>query len=514
VTPYPNTRFRRWFLPTELPELPLSAGRDALFVRLVGLLYVLAFASLWPQIPGLFGEHGILPAQLVLDSISKELGGRRFYLVPTLFWFRATDTALLYVCGAGLLAGLSVLALRLVWPALFLAWFCHLSFLWIGGPFLSFQWDLLLSELGVLLLLSVPVRYQTPQPLKLIPVGYVLLLWLLFRVVFGAGYLKLAGGDATWRDLTAVHHHLETQPLPTVFAFYAHALPFVVKKALSAATLVVEAVVPFLLFVPRLHRVALALFVGLHVGIALCGNYGYFNVQVLVLSLLLAPVAWFAFLRPNPVAAPAGEDGEADAPSQVSRRPSFLYGVVRLAFALLVFAASLGHFLWTLREKNDVPALLRVPMKLCAPVQAVSHYGPFASMTTARPELVIEGSQDGVTWREYSFPWKPGDPKRRPRWNAPYQPRLDWQMWFAALAKPSDSPWLHMLLLRLLEGSQDVLWLFESDPFAGRRPNYLRVQLYPYRFTQPAEQRQTGAYFVRDTPLPFISPVGLTTADP
>lgn len=500
-------RLRAFLLPTELPQLPLSAGRDALLVRLAGLIYFIAFASLWPQLLGLFGTQGLYPTHLVLGSISADLGVSKYWLLPTFLWLSPTDTALHLVCGAGILASLSVVALRLLWPSLLVAWLCHLSLLSIGGAFLSFQWDALQSELGLLLLIAVPVRYRRPEPLVLVQLGRWLLLWLLVRVVFGAGYVKLASGDPTWRSLTALHHHFETQPLPTLLGYYAHALPSLIKKALVVCTLVCETLLPPLFFIPRLRPYLLVPTALLQVGILLTGNYGYFNLQVLWLSLLLVPPHWLSRLQPVPA-----EVG--DEPSQLQQPRHLLTALPRLLGALILLTASLGHLLLTLRTEQTLPTPIRRAMQVTAPIHAVSHYGPFAAMTTTRPELIIEGSQDGQTFREYTFRYKPGDLHRAPRWNAPHQPRLDWQMWFAAMGKPSDSPWLEVLLLRLLEGSPDVLWLFDHDPFAGQRPRYLRVTHYQYRFTTLAEKQQTGAYFVRHSPLPYVSPVGLTAADP
>ena len=500
-------RLRSWLLPTELPQLPLSAGRDGLFVRLLGLLYFIAFASLWPQLPGLFGEHGLLPTQVMLGSVASELGSRKYLLLPTLFWLSRTNTALLAVCGLGLLSGLLVFALRLVWPMLAVAWLCHLSFLSIGGPFLSFQWDALLSEMGVLALLAVPIRWRKPQPLVLVAVGRWFFLWLLMRLLFGSGWVKLAAGDPSWRNLSALHYHFETQPLPTVLGYYAHALPDLVKKALVVGTLVIETLLPLGIVVRRWRPYVLLPTVLLQLGIFLTGNYGYFNLEALLLSLLLLPPEWLSRLSPEP-------GPTFDEPSQVSQPRSLWWGLPRVALAAVLFCASLGHLLWTVRFRTAVPPVIHQAMQLTAPLQAVSHYGPFAAMTTTRPELIVEGSQDGVTWREYPLRYKPGDVMRRPRWNAPHQPRLDWQFWFAALGKPSESPWLEVLLLRLLEGAPDVLWLFESDPFQGRRPSQVRVSMYQYRFTTPSEQRSSGAYFVREGRLPFVSPVGLSENAP
>lgn len=289
--------------------------------------------------------------------------------------------------------------------------------------------------------------------------------------------------------------------------YYAHALPGSIKKGLAAYTLFTEAVLPFALFLPRWRFLFVGPLVLLQVGIALTGNQATHNLLVLLLVILLLPATTFSFLRPRP-------SNDVDQPSRHTRRTCWVYALPRAAFALVLFVASLGHFSWTLRSHRDVPTPVRWAMQATAPFFAVSHYGAFASMTTNRPELVIEGSQDGVSFREYHFPFKPGQVTKRPRWSAPYQPRLDWQMWFAALGRPTDSPWLHILLLRLLEGSHDVLWLFDGDPFLGQRPRYLRVQLYPYRFSTIAEKRATGAYFVRQAPLPFISPVGLTVEKP
>lgn len=500
-------RVRGWLSPQTDPA-PDGALAGRLFFPLLGAVFLVAFLSLWPQLAGLVGSRGMLPMAPYLSAVMARFGAERYVLLPTLFWLGRSDTALFVVCGLGIVASVLVVFNRLVWPALLVAVACYLSFLGVGRDFMGFQWDGLLVEVGGLALLAHPVRpLLGPRPAgAMVPVGRWLLLWLIARFMWSAGWAKLRSGDPTWRDLSALHFHFETQPLPTLLGYYAHQLPGAMKKLSVILMFVIELGVPFLLLVPRLRRHAFLPFAGLMGLIAATGNYGFFNALSGVLFVLLIPDAWLRRGLPDRLLRRLeGNPEPTPGPSPPGLAPVILRGL----FATGLGLASLAQAVQLFVPHKRVPRLLAAPVEWLQPFHLSNRYGLFAVMTTERPEIVIEGSNDGQTWRAYEFKYKPGDPLRPPRWNAPHQPRLDWQMWFAAMGSPEDSPWLQGLCIRLLQGSPDVRWLLAPDPFAGRPPRYLRAMLYRYRFTSLAERRQTGAYWQRTDPQPFIGPVSL-----
>lgn len=364
--------------------------------------------------------------------------------------------------------------------ALVLAWLAYLSLFYAGQVFTTFQWDLLLLEAGFL---AVFLPGAGPR----LPV--LLYRWLLFRFMFGAGFVKIASGDPSWRDLSALEYHFETQPLPTVLAWYAHHLPDALLRAATAATLAIELVLPFAVFMPRQPRlVAAGAFIVLQLAILATGNYNYFNLLTLLLCLFLFDDRALGRLAPGVLA--------RGVPRPASGRwtPARAATVGAALLVLPVSAIGFGEQLALARA----PAWLRWPAELLAPLRITSTYGVFAVMTTTRHEIVVEGSDDRREWRPYRFRYKPGDPQRAPPWNVPHQPRLDWQMWFAALGDANREPWFERLLERLLEGSPPVLALLEGAPFDDRPPRYVRASLYRYRFSTPEERAATGAWWQRE----------------
>lgn len=539
----------RW-LGRALTPQPAADGALScwLFVRLLGLVYLMAFLSLWPQLLGLIGAHGMMPAAPFLKAVAARFGAQGYTLLPTLFWLGCSDTALGAVCGLGVAAALLVVLDRLTGLALLLAWICYLSLVSVGRDFMGFQWDGLLLETGglALLLLPWPVaasgagRPHRPGLGLYVPAGRWLILWLLVRFMFSAGWAKLRSGDPTWRDLTALHYHFETQPLPTWLGYYAHQLPGALKKLSVVLMFVIELGAPLLVLVPRLRRYAFWPLLGLMLMIAATGNYGFFNVLSIALFVPLLPDAWLRRglqrLGLGRQSGPArwvrwldarqAEAAEAVPPGSLTHGPTRAFRLkARLALAVragavvVLGAASLAQAVMMLLPAAQVPRPLRAALERVQPFHLVNRYGLFARMTTDRPEILIEGSNDGQTWQPYEFKYKPGDLRRAPRWNAPHQPRLDWQMWFAAMEPPEESPWLQGLCIRLLQGTPEVLWLldhdpfghdpFGHDPFGGRPPRYLRATRYNYRFTSLAERRATGAYWQRSDPQPYIPPVSL-----
>ena len=471
-------------------------GND-LFLRSVGLCYLVAFVSLWVQVDGLVGSRGILPIGEFLDYVRRNVGAGRFALLPTLCWLDSSDGFLHFLCGSGMLAALAVVAGLLPAAALLVCWVFYLSLCVAGQVFLEFQWDALLLEAGLLALLSAPLclrlrRAQRPPP----PVALWLQRWLLFRLMFSSGFVKLSSGDASWWSLTALRRHYETQPLPPWTAWFMHQLPPWFQTASCAVMFVIELIVPFFIFGPRrLRLAAFWAFVGFQAAIAATGNYAFFNMLAAALALTLIdddsfPERWRR-LWPAPA--------EVSPPRRWAVWP---------AWALAPFVAVIGAvsavLMWNMvLRPASWPAPVVSLVRAVAPFRSVNGYGLFAVMTIERPEIVLEGSDDGEEWKPYAFPWKPGDPTRRPRFVAPHQPRLDWQMWFAALQGYGESPWLEGLEARVLEGSPPVLRLFSGNPFPDHPPRYLRTMLYDYRFTDFAERRATGAWWRREARGPF-----------
>lgn len=495
----------------------------SLFVRWVGAIFLIAFFSLSIQADGLIGANGILPARRTMSALQAQcdqngIGLARFHLVPTLCWIDAGNGFLHLLCGAGCV--LSLLVIFDVAPALclFLLWAIYLSLCVVGRDFLSFQWDALLLETGFLAIFFAspeifPHRRTSPEPS---PWMRWLLWWLLFRLMFESGLVKLTSGDVNWHNLKALNFHYETQPLPTWLAWYANQLPNAFQKFSVFAMFIIELAVPFLIFAPRRLRFAgCGLLVFLQVCILLTGNYCFFNLLTIGLCLLLLddaallafiPKKWRARFKPESsqsvnVSQPPQENGALgeiqitpyEPPAARNRNwPDW----VIVPIFVVILLASVAEFAERCGLRR-VPAPLLWLQEETEPFRTVNGYGLFAVMTTSRPEIVIEGSNDGKTWLAYEFRYKPGDPKRRPGFVAPHQPRLDWQMWFAALGTYRENPWLIHFCARLLQGSPDVLRLLAHNPFPNAPPRLIRARVYQYHFSNFQERREQGIWWRR-----------------
>ncbi len=447
---------------------------------------------------GLVGSDGIAPVAPALGRIAGAVGLERFRLVPTLLWLDASDGAMRALCWSGVV--LAVLLILDVAPALCLGllWVAYLSLVTVGQDFLAFQWDSLLLETGFLAVFLVPwrLRPRLRQPSEP-PALFRWLLWfLLFRLMLSSGLVKLLSGDPTWRDLTALTFHYETQPLPPWTAWYAHQLPAWFHRLSVAIMFAIELLVPFLIAAPRrLRHAGSVLLIAFQVLIVATGNYAFFNLLAIALCLFLFDDAVLAprlrWLAPEP--------GERAHPPRWLAWPVAGLGAI---LGLTLLAGLADRRVWRAGP-------VRWAFAGTGPYQLVNSYGLFAGMTTTRPEIVVQGSADGETWRDYAFPWKPGDPARRPGFVAPHQPRLDWQMWFAALGDCEGSRWLPGLFRRLLEGSPPVLGLLAGDPFPEGPPRYVRALVHDYRFTDPAERARSGRWWRRGEARLFCPAVSL-----
>jgi predicted DCC family thiol-disulfide oxidoreductase YuxK len=475
----------------DVPEKPTYLRVSALFVRILAVCYLAAFVSLWVQVDGLIGPRGMLPAERYLEWVRGQTGGERYWLVPTFAWLAPGPGILHFLCGAGAAASLAVLFGFAPTLGLFLAWAFYLSLSSVSQVFLGYQWDALLLEAGLLaIFLSPPawrLRFTPSRPPS--EATRLLLLWLLFRLMFSSGAVKLLSGDPTWRSLTALRYHYETQPLPTWIGWFVHQLPPWFHTASCVFLLFVELAVPFLVFLPRRAKhVAFGFFLVLQILIALTGNYAFFNLLAVALCVLLIDDAAFPGAR-APVSATGGR-----------RWP----GAFLVPFGSVILLASAIQLTLTLRRSAEgLPRPAIAFAQWLEPLRSVNRYGLFAVMTTRRPEIVVEGSDDGETWKAYEFRWKPGGARRRPDFVAPHQPRLDWQMWFAALQQCADNPWFLSFQARLLQGEPRVLRLLATNPFSDRPPRFVRAQLYEYRFTDRETRRRTGAWWRRDLVGPY-----------
>jgi len=474
------------------------------FLRLLAVVFLIAFVSYWVQLDGLIGSNGILPAADLMRSVH-ELGPAGLWRAPTLCWFGASDAFLHGLAAAGTLLALALLAGVAQGPALLFLWAIYLSLVVAGQTFFNFQWDILLLETAVTALFVAPWTLRPRPPFAEAPVprgGLWLLRALLFKLMFLSGIVKLICLDATWRGLAALDYHYVTQPLPVWTSYYAHHLPQAFQKVSVAIMFAVELGVPFLIVFPRKLRIAGAfVLVGLQGLIAGTGNYGFFNLLTVVLCVTWLDDAFL--LRFVPERFRAATDASTSRVRVKARRLAYTVAVLVFAYASsLTFVEEMvrtrppGRIGGLPGKMLDAGALYvdagEPLLTLIEPFRSISGYGLFRAMTTSRPEIVIETSGDGAAWHEVEFPYKPGDVKRRPRFVAPHQPRLDWQMWFAALSPRRAGPWLERLMLRLLEGSPAVVGLLDDPTLRTKPPRYVRLVMYDYRFTTPQEARDGG----------------------
>lgn len=492
---------------------------SALFLRLLGVVYLIAFISLWTQISGLVGDHGILPAADFLDAVGAHFAQQDppespVWRLPTLAWISPHNGFLNLLCAAGTLFSILLVLGVLPLPMLFGLWLSYLSLFHGGQVFLSFQWDILLLETGFIALFLAPLvlrsRFLADRHPPLVAIWLVW--WLLFRLMFESGAVKLTWNDAqpgadgkpvanTWESLTALDYHYWTQPLPLRTSWYADKLPQWFQKLSVVVVLVIELGLPWLILGGRRGRcVACGGITLLMVLIGGTGNYNFFNLLTVLLALtLLNDDVWPQILRSRIAA--------TDAPVVFS--PKRWGNIFLLPFAgvavvqglLQVEAAVLPS------AQRGPPAAFQVSIsQFCL----VNSYGLFRRMTETRPEIVIEASDDGTEWHTYKFRWKPGDLAEPPRCNMPHQPRLDWQMWFEALRLEEVhnatgtidprhmSPWFQLFLQRLAAGEPQVLALLAKNPLPEEPPKFIRISLYQYRFTDAKEGNATGDWWRRE----------------
>jgi len=486
-----------------------------IFVRLVGLIYLMAFLSISAQMIGLIGREGILPAVDYLKAVEEYLGPKRFYQVPTFFWINASDGALRTVCLLGIVSSVMVILGVAQAFSVLMCWGLYLSIFSVGQVFLGFQWDILLLEVGLLTVFLAPWqifedRNRADPPSRM---ALLLLKWVLFRLMFESGVVKLLSGDQTWRDLTALTYHYFTQPLPNTLSWFVHQLPDWFHKTCCAVMFFIELVTPFCIFFMRWGRqTAFWCLTGLQIVILITGNYCFFNALAIALCVILVDDGMFRKLIPKWLRAYCFSLESRlgiSCPSDLISQGGMKLVIKNLLVAMLgvmIGVVTSVHLYKMFDQKRVIAKPLLEVISWIQPLNSINSYGLFAVMTTTRREIIIEGSQDLKTWKTYEFKYKPGDLKRRPVQIAPYQPRLDWQMWFAALSDYRYHRWFLPFLKRLLEGSSAVTGLLEINPFAESPPKFIRAQFYDYEFTDGSTRRTTGQWWQRKH-LGLYSPV-------
>ncbi|MBO9666788.1 MAG: lipase maturation factor family protein [Bdellovibrio sp.] len=459
--------------------------------KVLALSYFIAFLSLSTQVLGLFGKSGILSIDHLLNLLDKELGVNRFRHFPSLFWFASSDFVLKVTCLIGMLASsLAFLGFSQGWMFV-LCWLCYLSFVSCGQVFLSYQWDSLLLELGFLGIFFAPLQIEwlpfAGYEIHPLVLGMVWI--LLFKLMFSSGVVKLTNKDPAWKNLTALRFHFWTQPLPNAISYFLDKMPLWFQKASTALMFTIELAVPFFIFIPgKPAFVAACLLLLLQTLIILTGNFAFFNIITIGLCFSIIPDNFWSlplhsFVEPISVSYP-----------------------LALIVLIMTLPASLFWIYKTLFEKSKALDFMLPYMRALYPLRISNPYGLFAVMTKARPELVLEGSDDGEHWLEYEFKHKPTDLKKMPTFIAPFQPRLDWQMWFAALETFNENLWLQNLVTRLFEESAEVQELLAKDPFGGKSPHYLRIVKYNYHFSSLEELKKKGQWWTR-TSIGVYSPI-------
>ena len=496
-----------------------------LFLRAMGLIYFSAFYALLFQVKGLIGTQGILPAGEYLDD-ARSLGAARFWYAPTLLWLSSSNHMLMALMWVGLIA--AVILIVNIWPRamLLVCFVCYLSFVCAAQDFSGYQSDGMLLEAGFLSLFLAPGGLLPGWGAKRPPAraAVLLLLWEWFRIYFESGVVKLESGDPTWRNLTAMYEYYQNGPLPTWIGWYVQHLPYWFHKATAGATLGMELALVWMAFLPRRWRIACFFIVtAWQIGVIATWNFTLLNYLVLVLAFLLlddaflrrfVPARWRqeqiaespeeqrergGMVGDQPVA-DAGEPEAAGEPEHETeqREPArwlVAAGIAVRAIALTwVFYATTAELVQMFWHEVPVPAS---PVAALEPFRIANQYGLFAVMTPHRYEIEFQGSNDGQNWVAYPFRYKPQDVRERPGIYAPYQPRFDWNLWFASLGSWLQNPLVPRTEELLLQGDQDVLGLFAGNPFPNAPPKYVRAVIWQYWFSTPEQKREQGVWWTR-----------------
>lgn len=475
-----------------------------IFLRALGVIYLSAFYSFFFQIKGLIGPTGILPADDYLQAVSAQLHSMRFLVAPTLLWFSSSNHALMAICWGGIIA--SLLVVFNIWPRVSLAicFVCFLSFIAAAQDFASYQSDGMLLASGFLSLFLAPpgIRPSLGRGSPPSRASQFLLLWVWFRIYFESGVVKILSGDRSWRNFTAMDDYYQNAPLPTWIGWYVQHLPHWFHAATVGLTFAVELVLCWAMLLPRRWRIAcFCIVTPFQIGIILTGNYAFLNYIVLALGFLLLDDQFIEWAIPLRVRALidrllSQEAVPQDAGGSRRLSPLSLIGMAVSAVCFLwIFYATTAKLIWMF--DSTVP-LSMAPVQAIDSLRIANQYGLFAVMTHARYEIEFQGSQDGISWTPYPFRYKPQNPAEAPGIYAPYQPRFEWNLWFASLGTWPQYRFVVWTEERLLTNDPSVIELFAKNPFAGSPPKIVRAEIYQYWFTSLKTKRETGMWWKRE----------------
>jgi len=486
-----------------------------IFLRALGLIFYSAFFSLAFQIKGLIGPHGILPAGQYLEALLERFGHASYWYAPTLLWFSSSNRMLMGICWIGMIA--SVLLVLNFWPRGMLAvcLVCFLSFVSAAQNFSAYQSDGMLLETGFLALFFAPRGWRPGWGETSLPsrASWFLLVWECFRIYFESGAAKIMGGDPEWRNFTAMDEYYQNGPLPTWIGWYMQHWPHWFHVATAFGTLALELALAWMMFLPRRFRIAcFCIVTPWQIGIILSANYTFLNYLVLCLGFLLLddkllerflPRSWKEDFRARREAKRAEVQSAQKSWREMLhvqwRAVTLAVTAVMLAW---IFYATTVEMLWLVWPVG----LPTSPVSALEPFRIANRYGLFAVMTRGRYEIEFQGSQDGQTWYVYPFRFKPQDPAKAAGIYAPYQPRFDWNLWFASLSNWRQEPIVPRTEQALLRGDTDVLLLFAGNPLPKEPPKQVRAVLWQYWFTTPEEKRASGMWWRREQ-LGLYAPV-------
>jgi hypothetical protein len=472
------------------PEKPHSYWLTRfLILRLLGLVYFVAFLSLANQVLPLIGKDGLLPVELYLSQVVRYYGSplAGFLQIPSLFWINSSDSFLVVMAWSG--AALSLLVLLGFANGVLLGtlWILYLSFLPIGQDWYSYGWEIQLLETGFLAIFLCPLLDGRPFPKRPPPTPVIWLFrWLIFRIMLGAGLIKIRG-DSCWRDLTCLVYHYQTQPIPNPLSRALHFMPKWLHMLGAFWNHLNELVAPWFAFGPRRARHLAGFLLGsFQVILILSGNLSFLNWLTIVPAVACFDDSLLGHILPRRLVRRAKQAREN---AQVSRSQKALVP----ALVLLVAALSIFPVVNMLSSHQAMNTSFNR-------LYLVNTYGAFGSVGRERDEIVFEGTGDAVVseqtqWKEYEFKCKPGDPLRRPCIISPYHYRLDWQIWFAAMASPDQYPWTLHFVWKLLHNDAGTLSLLASNPFPSVAPRHIRAELYRYEFAPSSDPQ--GAWWKR-----------------
>ena len=483
-----------------------------IFLRALGLIYFSAFYSLLFQIKGLIGPNGILPAADYLQAVNAALHLQSYWTVPTLLWFGASNGALMTLCCVGLIA--SLLVTLNLWPraSLLICFLCFVSFVSVARDFSGYQSDGMLLEAGFIALFFAPAGLRPGWGAENLPsrASLFLLQWEWFRIYFESGVAKIASGDPAWQQFTAMDDYYQNGPLPTWIGWYVQHLPHWFHASATVYTLVTELLIVWMLFLPRRFRIVCFFIVTpFEISIIATANYTFLNYLVLLLGVLLLDDRFLEWILPSRLRALIRGESPMAVPGATDAMPAELRAGVgaewrerltplRRAFAGLclglVFYSTTALLLWMFVPGLPLP---QAPVQALEPFRIANSYGLFAVMTHERYEIEFQGSPDGKTWIAYPFRYKPQAINEAPGIYAPYQPRFEWNLWFASLGPWQQSRFVVWAEERLLKNEPDVLALFANNPFASAPPREVRTVIYQYWFTDMRTKRETGNWWRR-----------------